>query len=157
MIQMQKVYLLVKNKYMVLFEKNGNSIERIYVEGNPTYSYDIKNIAGEIRNLTQIIVNEYNLESVAEIQLMVINNENEVIADCVSRATAEVVDAEWKIEEIMETVLQKLSKDDALCIDKYGLNFDGKNYIVTSGEIAKSDFSLLGYPISDDELVKYMF
>ncbi len=40
-------------------------------------------------------------------------------------------------------------------IDELGINFDGKNYVMSNNKLIKNDYSLLGYTLHADDIMKF--
>lgn len=154
--KMQTIYLLIGKEKLYLYEKNANLFERLYIEGNPDYSYDINNVKYGIQQLMDNLVNEYNLDTKAEIDFIVIDNENEIISEVVEKIIGEYESKKYTIDSIIIKVFNKLSRDKKLLIEEYGINFDGKNYLLINGNLNKKEFSLLGYTLQEDNLMKYV-
>lgn len=153
---MQTFYLIVKKDCLSLFEKNGNTYERVYLGGNPEFYYSINSAKENIDKFMKMIIEEYNLDSISEIDLMVINNEEKIVSDVVTKVLGESVRKTVQIDLLMKDILQKLNRDKELLISEYGVNFDGKNYLLQDGEIKKEEFSLLGHTLSDELLMRYV-
>ena len=153
---MQTLYLVIEKSTLSLFQKNSTHYERLYIEGNSEYVYDLNSANESINKLFKILVNEFNLNSIAEIDFIVIDNEDKVISEVVNKTLQKYIKEKYEIKKIMKHISQKLSRDKNMYILEYGINFDGKNYILSKNNIIKMDFSLLGYTITNEQLVEYI-
>lgn len=153
---MQTIYLIIGKDKLCLYEKNSNSFERLYIEGNPDYIYDINNAKSGIKSLMDSLVDEYNLDTMAEIDFIVIDNEDKIVSEVMGNVLGEYVSKKYSIDSLMKDIINKLSRDKKLLISEYGINFDGKNYQVADGKVKKAGFSLLGYTLQEDDLMKYL-
>ena len=59
---MQTFYLLIGKSNLYVYEKKDNTYERLYIEGNPEYAYDLNSAKTSIEQLMDELVNEYNLD-----------------------------------------------------------------------------------------------
>lgn len=153
---MQIFYLVIEKSSLSLFQKNSSCFDRLYIEGNAEYTYDLNSITENINRLLEILVNEFNLDSIGEIEFIIIDNENKLISEVMNKVLQNYIKKKYEIEKIMIHISSKLNLDKKLYISKYGINFDGKNYIINKNNIIKTDFNLLGYTITDEQLVKYI-
>lgn len=151
---MQTFYLVIEKSSLSLFSLN--NYERIPIEGNEQYTYDLNYSTNCINILLEILANEFNLDSIGEIDFIVINNEDKVISEVMNKALEKHIKKIYDIEKIVENLLYKLNRDKKLYIDKYGINFDGKSYIIQENKISKKEFNLLGYTITDEQLIKFV-
>lgn len=153
---MQTFYMILGKDTINVYEKENGSYERVYLEGNPGYSYDKNNAKECIEKLFSMLRNKYNMDSVGEIDFVVIDNEDKIVSEVMERALSAYIKSKIKIEDLIYKIFEKLDRDKKLHISEYGVNFDGKNYLCREKKIEKHEFSLLGYTVSDDELIKYV-
>ena len=57
---------------------------------------------------------------------------------------------------LMKEALNRLQKAPSGRTDLGGINFDGRNYTISNGHVVEAPFNLLGYTISQDELMRYL-
>lgn len=152
---MQKFYMITGKDKLFVYEKQGNDYIRQYIEGNAYYSYNLNNAKNDIEKLIESLVNEYNMETSAEIEFYVIDNENSVCSEVVEKALGDYIEEKYSINSVLINVIQNLRKEKKLMIDKFGVNFDGKNYI-NNGQLIKKEFSLLGYTLNSDTIMKFI-
>ncbi len=152
---MQKFFLVIGKEKLYLYVCQGERCEKQYIEGNPDFSYHINHVSNDIKRLFQSLMNEYNLQSEAELQFTVINNEDFIYSEAVNQALGQKVVKNWDLEEVMVSAIQKMNSDKSLLIDEFGANFDGKNYIMRAGKLEKTEFNLLGYLLKEDDLLKF--
>lgn len=153
---MQTFYVIIQKNYLSVYEKNADMFEKVYLGGNPYFAYTVNNAVDYIQRFFSMIIEEYNLETVGEVDFVVIENEDRIITDAVSKAMGECIKKQLKIEELMLNVIARLGRDKNLCISEYGVNFDERKYIVTDGKINKDEYSLLSYTLNDDMLIKFV-
>lgn len=152
---MQTFYVVIKKDYFALYEKNGDLFEKIYLSGNPEYRYSINSVKDSTQRFLTTILEEYNLDSIGEIDLIVIDNEDEIITESILKAFDKHVKERVSISKLILKVLMALDRDPKMHISEYGVNFDGKKYGLTDNTVIKAEFSLLAYSLSDDMLIKY--
>lgn len=152
---MQTFYVVLEKEIISIFEKNHDSYEKVYIEGNPEYTYEINCAKACTDKLLSILVNVYNLDSAGEIDLVMIDNEDKVVSEVIDKALSKHIKEKIQIDDLICRISQKLDRDENLHISEYGINFDGKNYLCKSSGVKKSEFYLLGYTVSADELLKY--
>lgn len=153
---MQTFYLLIGKSNLYVYEKKDNTYERLYIEGNPEYAYDLNSAKTSIEQLMDELVNEYNLDTKAEIDFIVVDNEDRIVSEVMQKVLGEYQSKVYEIDFLMKLVAGKLQRDSKMMIDKFGINFDGKNYLLSDGGIVKNDFNLLGYTLNEDDLMKYI-
>lgn len=153
---MQKFYLVIEKENLILFEKKANAYDRLYLEGNSEFSYELNKVDDDVNRLLEILVNEYNLDSMGEIEIILISNENKMISEKFLEMLEKYIKEKIEISTLLFTVMKKLMLDKKLFIEKFGLNYDGKNYIIKENKLMKKEFSLLGYTLTTEQLMKYI-
>lgn len=152
----QTFYMIIGKNKLYLYEKEDKIFERLYIEGNPEYSYDINRAKKCIAELMDRLADEYNMDTIAEIEFVIIDNEDPVISNVMNQVLNEYIKEEYPIDSLLSNIYQKLERDKKLFISDYGINFDGKNFSKKNNVLEKKEFSLLGYTINQDELMKYI-
>lgn len=153
---MQTFYIIIKKDYLSFFEKNGNSYERVYLGGNPEFEYSLNSVNDNSERLCTMIVEEYNLDTIAEMDFVVINNENNFISEVMTKALNQNIKEIISIDSLIKTAMINLSRDQKLYIQKYGIHFDGKSYFLRDSNLYKEEFSLVSYGLKDDMLMKFL-
>ena len=153
---MQTFYVIIKKESLSLFEQNGGIFEKVYLGGKQEYFYAVNSAQDTANKFLSMIVEEYNLDSVGEIDLIVVNNEDEIISTAMTKAFGKNVKEEISIAKVILTALEKLDRDSKLRIRDYGVNFDEKKYCLVNGEVKKDEFSLLAYTLSDEMVLRYI-
>lgn len=153
---MQNFYVVIKKDCLTLYEKNGNTFEKVYLGGNPEYAYSVNSAKEHTEKFMAMIQEEYNLDSVGEVEFVVIDNEDEIVSDVMLKAFGKSVKEKIEIDKLMLDVSDALRRDKKMHISEYGINFDGKKYAVSNRKISKEEFSLLAYTLTDDVLMKYV-
>lgn len=153
---MQTFYMIIGKKNLYLYEKTEHTYEPLYIEGNDSFAYDLNMAQMCVDHLLDTLVDEYNLDSRGEIDLFVIENEDAIITNVMRRSLGEYVQKAYPIRNLLLTATRKLSRDKKLYIGEYGINFDGNNYILSGDELIKKKFSLLGYTLHEDSILKFL-
>lgn len=151
---MQTFYVIIKKEYLSIYDKIDNSFTRVYLDGNPEYSYSVNSAKDYVNRLVDMIIDENNLDSEGEIDFVVIDNEDEIISKALLNAFGESVKKIIDVEALMADISNKICSDKKLHIPEYGINFDGKKYLVKDNKLVKEEFSLLSYNLTDDMLMK---
>jgi hypothetical protein len=152
----QEFYIIIKKESLLVYEKKGNGYERIYLGGNPEYLYSLNNPSKSIEKFLALIAEEYNLDSIAEVNFNIIDNEDKIVSSTVLEKFGVYVKTCIHIEILMIDILNSLARDAKLRILEYGINYDNKNYIKKDNGINKREYSLLAYKLIDDKLIKYV-
>lgn len=153
---MYTFYVIIKKSHLSIYEKKGDSCERVYLGGNPEYTYSVNSARDYIKRFFDMIVEEYNLDTIGEIDFVVVDNEDEIISNTMLEVFGENVKERIRIKDLMLKVSLAIGREKKLCIFEYGINYDGKKYLVKSGKIVKEEFSLLSYPLTDDMIMKFI-
>lgn len=153
---MQTFYVIIKKDYLTIYEKNGNSYEKVYLGGNSEYTYSVNSAKDYVNQFFEMIIEEYNLDTMGEIDFVVIDNEDVITTNAMMTAFGQSVAKQISIENLMEEILASIGRDKKLRISEYGINYDGKKYLVKDKKVVKEEFSLLAYTLSDDMLIKYI-
>lgn len=151
---MQEFYVIIKKDFLFLYERNDASYERVYLEGNDKYAYEINRIEEGMNAFLSLICDEYNLDSTGEIDLIAILNEDKIISDAIVGVLGENIIEQIDIYQLLDNVLRRLERDKELYINQYGINYDGKNYVLDQEQLKKGEFSLLAYTVSEDMLMR---
>ena len=151
---MQTFYMVVEKERLYLFERSKNGFDRVYIEGNPDFLYSINAIRDYMKRLSAFIYEEYNLEHEEEMAFTLIDNENKIISDAIVNTLSGHIIEKINVECLIKYIILELQRDEKLYISEYGVNYDGRNYILKGNEIIKSDFSLLGYTLDCEEIIR---
>ena len=153
---MQKFFMIIGKNKLNVYSTNGGQWEKQYFEGNPEFEYEVNNARHDIEKMFELLVSEYNLDSKAELEFSVLCDEDSVYNDVIERCIKEYICEKKELKQVLTELFQKLGKDEKIQIDNYGINFDGKHYMLKDGVITKGKFDLLGYTVSEDSIVKYI-
>ena len=151
---MQTFYMIIKKECLSIYEKNGNSYERVYLGGNPEYAYSVNCARNYVDRFLKMIVEEYNLDTIGEVDFVVIDNEDTVISNVMLEAFGQNVKKRICVENLVSEISASIGRDKKLRIFEYGINFDGKKYLVKGQQVIKEEFSLLAYTLNDDMLMR---
>ena len=155
-------YMIVGKEKLFLFDKAGPSCNRLYIEGNPDFLYDAnqaehdKKKDDDKKNLFITLIKEYNLDTHAELDFKVIYNEDPIRSQVMKDVLGEHVSGQYEILDIVHGIAKSFTKDTKLMIDEFGINFDGKNYMVRDNDIVKQDYSLLGYTLREEQIMRFL-
>lgn len=153
---MQTFYVVIKKEVLIIYEKDGDSFERVYLGGNPEYSYSVNCSQEHINKLFECLIEEYNLDTIGEVDFIVVENEDQIVSKSVVNALGQSVKNLINIEGLMIKISEGIGRDKKLRIREYGINFDGKRYLFEDEKISKEDFCLLSYSLSDDMLMQFV-
>lgn len=153
---MQTFCVITKKNTLSLYEKDGNHYSKVYLNGNDEYAYSINSTQDCIDRFMNSMAEEYNLDSIGEIDLILIDNEDRIIAESVINAFGDSVKEVVQIEKLIPEIMMKLDRDKSLHISDYGINYDGKKYMLHENCVSKEEFSLLAYTISDDQIIRHL-
>lgn len=148
--------MIIKKDCLSLYEKNDNEYEKVYFEGNPEYSYSINSAKESVERFLNMLLGEYNLDTMGEIDFVVIDNEDEIVSEVMLGEFAQSVKKRINIMELMSKILDSIGRDKKLHISDYGINYDGKRYIFNNQKIVKEEFSLLAYTLNDNMLINFI-
>lgn len=94
---MQTFYMIIGKDTINVYEKDNGSYERVYLEGNPGYSYDINNAKECAEKLFSMLMNKYNMDSIGEIDFVVIDNEDKIVSEVMERVLNDYTKAKIRI------------------------------------------------------------
>ncbi len=154
---MQTFYLLIGKNQLFLYQKKDSKYTRQYIEGNPAFQYELNNANHDMDRLLDLLVNECNLNTRAELEFIVIGNEDPICSEVMKRNLEGFI-LEWhEIDTILQTALTLYSnRDKKRMIKEWGINFDGKNYKLEKNQVSKEKFSLLGYTLEEDAVLNFL-
>lgn len=147
--------LLTQTKFYVYREKDGQ-FEQEYIEGNPWLEYNIHQIAETLQQLLTALRNNHNFGEEEELCIDMIGCADEVRNQQVKKLLAKQMREYTELTGLILKVMKALSKDAALHIEDFGINYDGLSYIMKQGELLQNDFQLLSYTVSVDCLMEHV-
>ena len=113
---MQTFYMVLKKDSLGMFEKEHDSFQRLYFEGDPEYRYEINCAKEYVERLLSMLSNEFNLDSVAEIDFVVIENEDKLVNEVMGKALCGHIREKIEIEKLIGVISQRLKRDKKLYI-----------------------------------------
>ena len=158
---MQTFYLLVEENRIFPFCKKGKEFINQYIDGNDHIEYDLRNFEDEIMKMVNILLDEFNLSSPEDIDFKIFVDDNRLYIEterllrtlkAAKISSLEVID----LRKILFSVINKFSEIQMFMVKEYGINFDGKNYVVINNELLQKDFSLNGMTLSEKDLMKFL-
>lgn len=148
-----KFFMIIGKENLYVYEKNGDRYEKQFIEGNAFYPYDMRCVEESIETFLKDLANEKNLGTIAKMEFEVLENTDKIRTNSVVRVLGEYVEKQLQLSDTIKKIIQKLSKDKALMIDTYGINYDGVCYKMDGQLIWEGPFDLLGYTIHEDDIV----
>lgn len=152
---MKVFYLVIGNDKLFLYTKENDQFAKSYMNGVPYFEYDANKATACMNELLDVLVKEYNLETNAELEFIVLENEDGTRTKVIESALKDYIKTKISLSTVLADMMRKLKKDKKLYIDKLGINYDGKNYMLLDKKVIKSEYSLLAYTVSADSLMKY--
>lgn len=146
---MQTVFLLLCHDHISLYE--GGSLDKKYVNGDDRVCFSGSQLRDDLKKMAADLCNEANVDSEDDFTFVLLENEdpqlNESVKSCLK------IGSSVPVRQLLEETIAVLSKEPDLKVDLYGLNFDGRSYLVSGKGIESAPFSLLAHTIGDDELI----
>ena len=154
---METFLLIVKRNVFTVYNPEKN-YELQYINGEPSFSYEMNRVTDYLQNLFGAFAEEYNLTSVQDIKCSVIFCGDESIEEILEqyfKKNQNMADENFiYLNTLMEKIYNKLSSRKELMTDLYGINYDGVNYYISkSGGFMKREFKLLAYTIKDADII----
>ena len=153
---MQIFYMITGREALYLYEKNGTNYIRQYIDGNPEFHYQISNAKSDIKKMRKALQEEFNLESDSEIKFAMIENANPVVTEVVTRELGAYLLQKYNLDSLVLDIVKRLNQDKKILVKEFGVNFDGVSYQLVNGELQKADYSLLGYTLQADDIIKFL-
>lgn len=151
-----KFFMIIERNAIYTYEKNGQHYDLQYIEGSKSFSYSMSSIYENINEYLDALANEKNLGTKAMLEFDVLESSEEFCNIGVINALEGYIEKKYNINEAIEMVIKKLSKDKGLMIDHYGINYDGYSFLLVDGQIQKGEFDLLAYTVHSDDVIGLM-
>ena len=158
---MKKFYLIIGKDRFCVYHKDNNAFALEYIDGDPYMTYDIHRINGDIKRLLEALQQNYNLETMSELNFIVVKNSDPIRNSVIEKAItgeegqASLIKGKYELKDILVKAIKKLSKDEKLHISEFGINYDGDSYILEDGILKQGEYNLLGYTIAQECLIDY--
>ncbi|MGM9580227.1 MAG: hypothetical protein ACI3U2_03205 [Anaerovibrio sp.] len=154
---METFLLIVKRNTFTVYKPERN-YELQYINGEPSFPYEMNRVTDYLQNLFGALAEEYNLASEQDIRCSVIFCGDESIEEILKQYFKNEQNATDEtficLSTLMEKIYNKFSSCKEIMIDLYGINYDGVNYHTSkSGGLMKRDFKLLAYTIKDADII----
>ena len=154
---METFLLIVKRNVFTVYKPERN-YELQYVNGEPSFSYEINRVTDYLQNLLGALAEEYNLASVQDISCTVIFCGDESIEDSLEqyfKKNQNMANGSFIcLTSLMERIYNKFASCKEFMTDLYGINYDGVNYYANkSGGLIQRNFKLLAYTIKDADII----
>lgn len=151
-----KFFVVIGRNALYTYEKSGQRFETQFIEGSDRYSYHLSNISEEINEYLDALANEKNLGTKAKLEFDVLESADDFCNIGIFSILNSYVDKKYELNSSIETVIKKLSRDKALMISEYGINYDGYSYSMNDGTLEKAEFDLLAYTIHSRDVIELM-
>lgn len=151
-----KFFVIIGKDNLYVYEKNGSSFEKQFIEGSSFYPYDVTHVDADINGFLDDLADEKNLGTKAKLEFDVLENGDSVRTGSVMRVLGDYVEERLPLSETVRKVIKKLGKDKDLFIDKYGINYDGTCYKMDGQTLLSGPFDLLAYTIHEDDVVELL-
>ena len=137
-----------KNKFH-LFDLDANC-ERIFINGNESFSYDITKARDAVKKLISSLANDYNLAHESEVQFQVLENMDSTVNEVLFEALNGHIQAKFNIGLVIKKILSVLTKEHPdLRVKDFGINYDGNSFEIKNNKVLKNEFDLLAYTVDD--------
>ncbi len=151
-----KFFMIIGKDDLYVYEKEGSQYKKQFIEGNPSFSYELSNIQEDIKEFLELLANEKNLGEKTKLEFDVLENENKVYTNAVIKSLQGCVSQRIDSSEIIKMVFNELKKDKKLQIEQYGINYDGVSYKMENQKLIKGEFDLLAYTICADNIGDFL-
>lgn len=153
---MQLFYLIIGKDKLFLYEKDNGRAVKQYIEGNAYFSYDINKADSDVKRMLDLLVNEYNLDTVAELEFIVLENDDDIRTNKIEQVLSDYIIENLDLRSTLLKIMKTLNKDKKLYINEFGINYDGMSFYIKNNKLEKSEFNLLSYTLQEDTLMKYI-
>jgi|GEM_PF-979969 len=153
---MQTFYMLIMMNKLLIYEKSDDGYERVSVNGNLEYEYELNKVSEGINQLVKIITDEYNLDSESDVKYIVVKNADVLVNNAVLNSLNDNIGKIISVESLIKRIIKSLSEKCVPAIDKYGINYDGMCYTLRNKKIVIEEFSLLSYTVTVDKLDEHI-
>ena len=153
---MQIFYLIIGKDKLFLYEKDNGHAVKQYIEGNPYFLYDVNKAESDVQRMLDLLVNEYNLDTVAELEFIILENDDDIRTNKIEQILSDYIIEKLDLRKTLLKIMKTLNKDKKLYINDFGINYDGMSFYIKNNKLEKSEFNLLSYTLQEDTLMKYI-
>lgn len=156
MVKCMRFFIVIGKDKIYTYEQNGQYFEPQFLEGSETFSLNAGNINEDVNTYMDILANEKNLGTTAKLEFDVLESSNQVLNSLILGVLGERVGKYLSLNDTINKIIAKLSRDKKLMIDKYGINYEGFSYKKEGGKIKMGEFDLLAYTIHPKDVLELM-
>lgn len=151
-----RFFVIIGKNALSVYEKNGNSYEKQFIEGSPSYPYDVNHVEEHLDHFLNALANEKNLGTRAKLEFDILENKDPIRTNSVLRILGDYTKDRQKLSDTIQTVIKKLARDKSLWIDTYGINYDGECYRMEGQKLQTHPFDLLAYTVEEDDMMELL-
>lgn len=153
---MENIFLFLLNHSFSFYEIHGTILSPIRINGENTIKYERNSIRAKLQEAIAGLCNEKNLENGSLSSFVLIENVDPLLNQSFKNALGDKLRGSIPLYALLRPVLDSLlNQKPSLVIEPFGINFDGKNYSLENGKIREAPFHLLGYTITQDNLIAF--
>ncbi|MBO5470041.1 MAG: hypothetical protein J6A03_09935 [Lachnospiraceae bacterium] len=149
-----KFLMVIGRNAIFTYAYEGKEYVPQLIEGSEKYLYNVNNISYEIETYLTALANEKNLGTKAKLEFDVLESSDPFCNSMVMNYMETYIEKKYDINNVMKEILKKLSRDESLLIEEYGVNYDGVSFVLKDNEIKKQPYNLLAYRIGYDDLIQ---
>lgn len=147
-----KFVLIIQKDALYTYDEDGAKLTTRNIEGSEKYPLSVGRISADVREYMECLASEVNLGTIAKLEFEVLESEDVAVNTAVLSAIDGHVVKKYLLSDIISLVIDKLSRDKKLMIDKFGINYGNYSYKKKNGQVVKAEFDLLAYTMSCREL-----
>lgn len=158
---MKTFYLIIAKDKFHVYHKNNNTFVPEYIDGNPYLKYDLHHVNSSIQHLVESLQHNYNLETMAEVNFIVVNNSDPIRNSMIENALngeetqGGYINSTYDCRDILAKAIRILSKEKKLHVSEFGINYDGDSYVLKDNILKQGEYNLLAYTINQKNLINY--
>lgn len=142
--------LLLQNRFVIWMQKSEDEFQfKRSVKFQPGH------LAGQIELFMDELSKVFRLKDNKSLSISLIENSLEELNKTAIACLGDALHDTISITKILQKYMKHLDNDKSLDIMKYGVNFDGWNWISVDSTLKKNNFSLLGYTIDISDFFKF--
>ena len=153
---METIFLFLLNDSFSFYEIQGAAISPIRINGEDIIKYERNSIHEDLQEAIAGLCNEKNLENGSLSSFVLIENADSNVNTSFRNALKDKCKAAIPLAILVKEALNQLKTDSSCRIDLGGINFDGRNYMISNGNVVEAPFNLLGCTIPQDDLIGYL-
>lgn len=158
-MERRKFYVIAEREQLFVYKYKDGGFVLESNQGNTSFPFSIGQIASGVKNMIIEVAANNNIsipeKDAAEMDFILVCDTTEAY----SHSLKEAFSANAYLSEYMDvsaTISQWLAGNNDKLAEKYGVNFDGKNYVNVFGKDEKKSFNLLAKTVDTSELINLM-